>query len=528
MVKEEADKYDGKGYRKMKLNQIKTGSLLSYLSLILGTLVSLVYTPIMLERLGQSEYGVYSVVLPMVSYLNLFSFGLGSAYTRFYTRYKQAGDRYGMAKLNGMFLIIYSVLGLLVLLVGCLIAANPRLAFGDKLTEAEIELAVRLMYIMTVTAAVSFPLSVFESNTMVNERYIFLKMLSIVKSVINPLLIIPMLMIGFRSEAIAYMSLAFTLFSGILNIIYCKKKLDIRFYFRAFDFKLLKQMFKFTGWVFLGIVVDQLNWSVDKILLTWMHGSNEVATYNVAAQLNIYYMSMATTFSSILTPKVHQMVANRVSNKEISNLFIRVGRFQFVILTMILFGFVAVGYPFILCWAGEVNADAYVIALLLFVPTILPSIQNLGIEIQRAKNMHRFRSLVYVMVAVLNIIISIPLCAMFGSIGVAIGTAIPVFLGNGLLMNWYYKKYIGLDIPRFWRRIAALLPSLVLPAAAAIMIALLVDISGYLQILLWGSVYLLVFLISVWNLGLTPREKEIVTTPLKRIFSKIMSKLLRL
>ena len=76
---------------------------------------------------------------------------------------------------------------------------------------------------MTVTAAVSFPLSVFESNTMVNERYIFLKLLAIVKSVINPLLIIPLLMIGLRSEAIAYMSLAFTLFSGVLNNILQQK-----------------------------------------------------------------------------------------------------------------------------------------------------------------------------------------------------------------------------------------------------------------------------------------------------------------
>ena len=511
----------------MKIDQIKAGSLLSYLSLILGTVVSLVYTPIMIERLGQSEYGVYSVVLPMVSYLNLFSFGLGSAYTRFYTRYKESDDKYGMAKLNGMFMIIYSIIGVIVLFVGFTIAANPRLAFGEKLTQDEIDLAVRLMYIMTVTAAVSFPLSVFESNTMVNERYIFLKALSFVKSVINPLLIIPLLMIGMRSEAIAYMSLAFTVFSGVLNIIYCRKKLDIRFYFRAFDFKLLRKMFKFTSWVFIGIVVDQLNWSVDKILLAWMHGSEVVATYNVASQLNIYYMSMATTFSGILTPRVHQMVANKVSNKEISDLFIRVGRFQFIILTMILFGFVAVGYPFVLCWAGEANADAYLVALLLFIPTILPSIQNIGIEIQRAKNMHRFRSLVYVLVAVLNIIISIPLCYWFGAVGVAIGTAIPVFLGNGLIMNWYYNKYIGIDIPRFWRRICALLPSLFLPAVAAVLIGILVPVSGYLQILLWGCVYLAVFLVSVWLIGLTAREKELVSTPVKRIIYKIVSKILR-
>ena len=141
--------------------------------------------------------------------------------------------------------------------------------------------------------------------------------------------------------------------------------------------------------------------------------------------------------------------------------------------------------------------------------------------------MHKFRSIVYVLVAVLNIIISIPLCAWFGSVGVAIGTAIPVFIGNGLIMNWYYNKYIGLDIPRFWRRITALLPSLVLPAIAAVLIACLAHVTGYLGILIWGCVYIIVFIVSVWLLGLTPREKEIVTTPLKKMIYKIVSKILR-
>ena len=141
--------------------------------------------------------------------------------------------------------------------------------------------------------------------------------------------------------------------------------------------------------------------------------------------------------------------------------------------------------------------------------------------------MHKFRSFVYVLVAVLNIVISIPLCALFGSVGVAVGTAIPVFVGNGLIMNWYYNKYIGLDIPRFWRRITALLPSLVVPAIVAILIACLAHVSGYLGILLWGLIYVVIFVISVWSLGLTPREKELVSTPLKRMIYKIVSKILR-
>ena len=81
----------------------------------LSTLVSLAYTPIMIERLGHSEYGVYQLVLPIVSYLDMMSFGLGSAYVRYYSQAKVAGDRKTMAKLNGMFLITFTALGLLVM-----------------------------------------------------------------------------------------------------------------------------------------------------------------------------------------------------------------------------------------------------------------------------------------------------------------------------------------------------------------------------------------------------------------------------
>ena len=54
----------------MKVNQIKAGAILSYLSMGLSTIISLVYTPIMLQRLGESEFGVYQAVLPIISYLN--------------------------------------------------------------------------------------------------------------------------------------------------------------------------------------------------------------------------------------------------------------------------------------------------------------------------------------------------------------------------------------------------------------------------------------------------------------------------
>lgn len=65
-------------------------------------------------------------------------------------------------------------------------------------------------------------------------------------------------------------------------------------------------------------------------------------------------------------------------------------------------------------WAGNDYSGTYPIALLLIIPVTIPLIQNIGIEIQKAKNMHQFRSWVYLGIAVLNVLLSIPLAKVYG------------------------------------------------------------------------------------------------------------------
>mgnify|MGYP000202345569 CR=1 FL=1 len=78
--------------RLMKVDQKKAGVLLSYLAQIIHILSGILYTPIMLRLLGQSEYGLYQLVASVVSYLNVLSLGFGSSYMRFYSRIKKDGD----------------------------------------------------------------------------------------------------------------------------------------------------------------------------------------------------------------------------------------------------------------------------------------------------------------------------------------------------------------------------------------------------------------------------------------------------
>lgn len=233
----------------MQVNQVRLGAVLSYVSMGLSTLISLIYTPIMLDRLGETEYGVYGAVGPIISYLLLLSMGLGSAYIRYYSQAKVAQDRREMAKLNGMFLVTLSLLGLVLLALGFFLAAHPQMVFGTKWAPEELALGAKLLRIMTVNAALSFPFSVFESHVNIHERYLFLKAVTMAKSVLSPLISIPLLLLGFRSPAIATLSLVLTIVCGLTYMFYCLTVLKMPMSFRTYDLPLMKNMMGFTFYI---------------------------------------------------------------------------------------------------------------------------------------------------------------------------------------------------------------------------------------------------------------------------------------
>ena len=54
---------------------------------------------------------------------------------------------------------------------------------------------------------------------------------------------------------------------------------------------------------------------------------------------------------------------------------------------------------------------------------------------------------------IFNLLLAIPLANKYGGIGCAFATGLSMFVGNGLIMNWYYAKVTGLDIKEFWQQI---------------------------------------------------------------------------
>ena len=508
---------------KKKINQLKVGAVLSYISMGLGFVISIIYTPIMLRLLGQSEYGLYNLVASVVAYLGILNFGFGSAYIRYYSRFKINTDRENIAKLNGMFLIVFSVTGFIAVLAGMVLFINAELILGAELSNIEIQTAKILMMIMVINIALSFPNIVFNSHITANEQFIFQKLLQMIKVLVNPFLILPVLFLGYGSIGMVVITTLLNVSIEITNIIFCFKKLKMEFSFRQFDLSLMREITVFSSFTFLYIIMDQVLWNADKFILGRLWGTTSVAVYALAAQLSTYYILFSTAISSVFVPRVNNIVFsldNTNGNKALTNLLIRVGRLQFVLLSLIMLGLIFFGQSFITIWAGDNYSGSYPIAMLLIIPLTLPLIQNLGIEIQRAKNMQKFLALVYVFIAILNVLISIPLAKVYGGVGSALGTAIALVIGNLFIANWYYHYKIRLNMKRFWIEIMRLIPSLFPSIILGIVLLFMVDLYDIKYFIISGFVFVIVFCFVMWRFGLNNYERELIIKPIKRIFDK--------
>lgn len=494
----------------MKSNEKKIGIELSYLIILLNMLIGITYTPFLLRMLGQSEYGLYSIVYSVISYLTIMDMGFGNAIVIYTTRYINQGNKEKQDKLHGMFMVIYCIIGIIAAILGIILYFNVNLLFGNSMTQTEISEAKTMMLILSFNLAATFPLSIFGNIIVAHEKFIVSKVIKIIQIIMQPMLMIPLLFMGYKAIAMVIVITIVNIFCLMLNAIVAIKKLDVKIKFQGFDFKLLKEIFAYSFFIFLNQIIDRVNWSMDQFILGSIVGTVATAVYAVASQLNNMYMNFSTAISGVLLPQVTKMEDNKASDKEFTDIFVKTGRLQYILMALIITGFVLFGQVFVNWWAGAEYEDSYYIACVLMIPLTIPLIQNIGLSILQAKNLYKYRTIIFFFIAILNIAVSIPLTKLYGGIGAAIGTSLALILGQGIILNIYYHKKVGINMIEFWKNIFKMSIPVAISVICGIIMNKILISSSILVLLIKIILYTVIYTFFMWKIGMNKYEKKII------------------
>jgi len=435
------------------MNERKIGIVISYINIILHAVIGFIYVPLLLHYIGKSEYGLYQLIGSFIAYFSIMDFGLTAAVVRFYAKYKAVNDKIGMENILAVAARGYGIIAVILFVVGVICYINFDIIFSASMTDAELATAKTLFLLLLFNIVITLTTMMFRAVINANEKFLFLKGTETLQMLLQPVLVVLVLNQYPSAVTVAAVQTFLNICLIIARCYYCFAKLKIKIKFHYLNKQLLSDIKKLASSVFVVVLIDQVFFKTNQIILGIVGGTSAVAVYSISSLIYMNYMALSTAISGVYLPHVTEIVAKNEPVKKLSDLFIKIGRYQYYLLALVASGFVIFGKDFISIWAGEDFKEAYCITLLIIIPFTIDLIQNIGLSIMQAQNRYDFRAKVYFVMGIFNLCIAIPLAKLYGGIGCAFATGLSMFLGNGLIMNWYYLKVTKLDILSFWKEI---------------------------------------------------------------------------
>jgi O-antigen/teichoic acid export membrane protein len=505
----------------MPISQRKTGALLSYAVIGANSAVTLLLTPFMISMMGKAEFGLYSLVTSVVAYLTVLDLGFGNAIIRYTAKFRAENKEKEEQEMLGLFLILYCAISLITLIAGIIFSFNLHVFFSSTMTLIELEKARTMMLLLVFNVAITFPFSLFVSVVAGYEKFIFQKSLILLRVALNAIAMAILLYFGYKAIAMVVSLTAFNVITLILNYFYSTYKINVKIRFGKFKISFFKEIFYYSLYIFLNAIMDRIYWSTGQFVLGAVVSTTAVAIFAVAIQLQHMYMAFSTAIAGVFLPKVTAMVSKQLPESEISDLFIRTGRIQFIIMAYALTGFILFGRSFIDIWIGPGFEDAFTITLLFFIPLTIPLIQNLGITILQARNQMKFRSILYVIIAIISLILQIPFAKKWGAIGCAISISGSLIIGQILVMNVYYYKRQGINIPLFWKEIIKM--SMTPLAVGLIGYVTLIErsITNFSDLIFYAGIFTCTYIPCAWFFAMNTYEKSLITKPAMSLLKKL-------
>lgn len=495
--------------------QMKWGAVLTFSSMALTMFVGIYFTPHIIALLGKQEYGLYNLLRSFVGYFYLLEFGLGTAIIRYVAKYTVSNELKKRDQIISLSLLIFLIIDFVLFIIAFWVYQNAATVF-PKLNLVELQEAKTMLLYLFSSVLISIPSGVFLAALAGTNLFIVPRLFALLSEIIRIIGILLILNFQLNALALIILSSGIAILSAFVNIYYTFYKLKLKLVFN-WDKILFKKLANFSFYIFLGMIMSQIYWSLDIYLIGTYISMTAVAVYAIAMQLNGIFLSVTTAITSVLLPKATELTTNKNTNHEITLFTAKAGRFILMIYLLLLLGFVFFGKQFIKLWLGTDFEEVYVITLVVVLASFIPRLQGGINDVVKAKNKHKFLAVLYASMALLNIVLTIIFLKKWGIIGAAYATALGLVLGNVFIANLYYKNTIKIDLQTFFKALfhkfyLTFLPMLLIGYA----INYFFEIANWHDFIAQIFAFGLVYSMLIWKMTLLPSEKSIFLSFIKR------------
>lgn len=495
--------------------QIKYGAIISYVLIIFNTIAGLLYTPWMVNVIGKSDYGLYTLAMSVIN-MFLMDFGLSQAVSRFVSKYNAEGKQQKINNLLGITYKLYLLIDLIIMAVFAFIFLNIENIY-QGLTVEEL-LRFKIVYsIAAIFSIIQFLFISFNGILNAYERFIELKTCDLINRILSILFIIIALYNGFGLYALVLANAISGTVTIILKYIVIKRKTLVKVNIKYYDTEMRKEITNFSFWTAIISVAQRLIFNITPTIIGIVSISGNIGVFGVASSLEGYVYTLANAINGLFLPRITRLISAENWEQNILELMIKIGRIQLYIIGLIVIGFITIGYDFVLLWMGEGFSNSFYGAVLLILPSIISLPQQIGNTAVVALNKVRSQAKVYIVMAVFNVVLSFMFTFYWGAIGASLAICIAYFI-RSIGMNRIYRLELNLDTKKFFKNTHLdIMPKLFIILVISIMYNYIFSEVSWLTLIIKGVLILITFFIIVWFFSMNDYEKKLI----KKVIYKI-------
>jgi len=425
----------------------------NWVGLLTIGLMSFLITPFMIHRLGDFQFGMYTLAFSAVGYFDILTQGIRSTLQRFVGRLDDTQDRKAFSSVFSTALAVTLVAGAFTIIL--FFGLSRVLPSFFKLGSAQQHLFARLVILLGLNVGLGFPSGLFGSYLCGLHRFDLYNLLSIIRQGMRIILIVVVLLRGQGVLAVAGCVLVSTLICVPLNW-WMIRRIDseVKFAIRLVKLRMASELLSFSFWTFLNNGGQLLRDSTDSIVIGRVLNAALITPFAVASRLVAYFRPVITSIVSPLLPRMSQL-DGQGRDEEIRHLFLHVTRVCALASLAIGSMLVLHGRTLLLLWVGPRYVSSYPILVLLSVGTVASSAQLVTLQTLIAKGRHRAYGLWTMGEGVANLVLSVIWARRYGIVGVALGTAVPLLLVKLTLQPWYVTRVLNLSLAEYFGKALA-------------------------------------------------------------------------
>lgn len=431
--------------------QIKLGALMSYFTIAFNMVAGLIYTPWMIEQIGQSNYGLYTLATSLIT-LFVMDFGMSAAVSRFVSKYNAAGDQKAVNNFLGIVYKLYFYIDAVIFSALIIVSFFIENIY-DNLTATEVETFKILYAIVGLFSIISFPFTNLNGVLTAYERFVDLKFADLFNKVFIIVAMVIALLLGYGVYALVTVNAVAGLLTIFVKLIIIHKRTTVKVNIKYRDKKMLKDIFNFSAWTTIASLAQRLIFNITPSIIAAVSitGSVGVAIFGLGQTIEGYVYTFATAINGMFMPRISKIIHNGRKDIELMPLMIRIGRIQCMIIGILVVGFVALGKSFVVdIWNKPDFAQSYICAVLLIIPSFFYLPMQIGHTTLIVENKVKLQAYVFIGMGILNVCLSAILSKYLGAVGASISIFV-AYMVRTITMAIIYQKVLKLNMLKFFK-----------------------------------------------------------------------------